>query len=366
MVAAASPLAEVGCLCLVNHELRDQLKGRFWPRLFSANEHEQRIEFFRLLCKDWPEFFACQHCLRLHRRDGMTLPNWSSSPRRPRCFCRQEALGWGNLHGGAEYHLRFPHIHLAVSRHLFGLPHGIDLQSFSYTEIVGMIDDEDALWNRTKLSSFEARVVSGQLVLRTQQWTAFHEDLVELGDLDASIRVFFCPHHSVMLHDLEFIYSESATHPELRYAKTLQCTRCDTQVQLGTERLRHSNMVAMVITKWLNLGSGRSFDRWSRHLSTATPPLNFLSSLPLRQGPLFNTVKINTHSELQSWAAEFETMAVVPVRALRQSYGPYVLRLFEERMVEEHSQGKVVRKAGSMVDVANALDNYGPAVLVSD
>ena len=137
-------------------------------------------------------------------------------------------------------------------------------------------------------------------------------------------------------------------------------------MQISTKCLRHDNRVSAVITKWLNPGSGTSFDRWSHHVDDMRGSKVCVNVRHCLCGPtiVLPTRETVVHNGLQNWAADFESLANVKYQELRKRYGPFVLRSLEEKMVRESAPWCGVRKAGSLVDVANEIENHGQALLV--
>ncbi|KAL1986327.1 hypothetical protein VTN96DRAFT_9565 [Rasamsonia emersonii] len=144
-----------------------------------------------------------------------------------------------------------------MRRHYYGPQYGIPLESLSFVEV--MCDDE----GRTTLLSVEARICSEptSLCLRMQQWAVFR--CMERGILLSKFHfVLICDHIGVARRKtIASFIMESERTP----GAVFKCHFCNIDFQITIRE--YDGGLAMVVTKWLDLGSGLTPDdtRWRVH-----------------------------------------------------------------------------------------------------
>lgn len=147
-----------------------------------------------------------------------------------------------------------------MERHWLGLRYGISTDSLAFTEVheSKKVDNGQRL---TTLLSVEARVCSepSRLCLRVQHW-AFINGRQREAVLRALECVYVC--HHLSMHDGELpglvessLDACSAKRKIAPSPKLHRCSSCNLDFQLSFKDVGH-NGIALVVTKWLDLGSG--------------------------------------------------------------------------------------------------------------
>lgn len=153
--------SSAACLSLCNSHLARTLGPRSCSTLRQAG-HEFRVGFFLALSRDLHGYFACHVCARLHRIDKVRWPCWLGNPILP-CLHYNDLPYTVTRNSG--YLINFQHVQLALEHHRLGSDHGIPLDAFTHTEFSIHRDGYP-----TSILSVEARIDSGELLLRSEQW----------------------------------------------------------------------------------------------------------------------------------------------------------------------------------------------------
>lgn len=177
---------------------------------------------------------------------------------------------------GYSYNFLFHHVQLAMGRHRLGSSHGTPL-----TELATV---SASSWHRmSRLQdnySFhaEARVVVNQLGLRLQDIIIFSYD--SRRNIDWNLGLYICQHLAVLRY--HYLGSSLACKMKrLQFCSTKyssicdglrQCDLCLTDLDCEVRRVGRG-LLALVLTRWLNLGCGVNPDDLigRRHL----PPTSF-------------------------------------------------------------------------------------------
>ena len=156
--------------------------------------------------------------------------------------------------------IEFHHVHLIMQRHYLGPSYGISTDDLSFIQ-VDEPGERELRGRGTTLFSVEARVCTEptRLCLRIQRWTILHTDVLQLA-VERANGVGVCDHHNaeksemfqLIESSLEAYSGRSQGPPE---PKRRSCRRCKFVYQLEVLNTG-SNGPAIVITKWLDLGSG--------------------------------------------------------------------------------------------------------------
>ena len=158
-----------------------------------------------------------------------------------------------------------------MRRHYLGPGYGISTDDLSFVQ-VNELDESELKGRRTTLSSVEARVCTepARLCLRIQRWAVLHTKILELA-VERAKCVRVCRHQSKEESELfQLIMSsldEHLTRSEgPREPKSRICPRCKFVYKLEVLDTG-SDGLAIVITKWLDLGSGLTplDPRWRFH-----------------------------------------------------------------------------------------------------
>ena len=266
MIALQLPLPDAANFALINRTISMLIGPTYWPRLRTgAVIPRDREQFLSTFARDLPSWFYCHSCSHLHRLDRICPPGPFDRPSKP-LWCEQAFLE-GDLYpylDGLEsfpyYSLAFHHLHLVMRRHYLGPGYGISTDDLSFVQ-VNKLGESEIKGRRTTLLSVEARVctVPARLCLRIQRWMVLHTNSLELA-VERAECVGVCTHHNAEESEMfqlimssldEFLKrSEGPREPKRRI-----CRRCKSTYQLEVLDTG-SDGLAIVITNWLDLGSG--------------------------------------------------------------------------------------------------------------
>ena len=267
--------SETACLALCNRlliavlgtEVLSALQPGAAEEEEDGEEEGDREKFLMTLTRDLPTQYFCHECSRLHLQVSAGPPGPALQPRRrlpcvasPRICELSSRLEAHPPSGGCRYLLDFSHVQLAMKRHRHGPTHGVSTKSLAYVEVYAPNKNQDTV-PMTTLLSVEARIYPEpeHFCLRIQQWAVSkYADPDRLLSAVNFIRI--CCH----VINLDFAISDliwNKLEPHCSTIKgtvssdVLRCNVCmlDYQVEL---RIFGDEGLAMVITKWLDLGAG--------------------------------------------------------------------------------------------------------------
>ncbi|KAI9874312.1 MAG: hypothetical protein M1830_009893 [Pleopsidium flavum] len=270
---------DTASLVLCNHALLRALGNRHWSSLRPGKDNEEYRELFlTTLTRDLPGHFFCHHCSRLHLRDNLGPPGPAFQPEN-RLLCVTKELGWElwrcvQAHPYFSwYHFAFPHLQLAMKRHHHGPGHGISTKSLSFTE-VQVSGDEDEAERVTTLLSVEARICPEpiSLCLRIQHWALISSTKRDML-LSKTKFVRICDHMTPRSSEISRLIESKLEPPRTEFEcrvrpDVLKCRFCNTDFQVEIKDCGDEGL-ALVVTKWLDLGSGLTpmDTRWRVHLA---------------------------------------------------------------------------------------------------
>ncbi|KAL1989055.1 hypothetical protein VTN96DRAFT_5818 [Rasamsonia emersonii] len=257
IVESLSPV-DIACLALCNHALLRTI-GTTSLSLSSQDHERHRELLLTRLARDLPRYYFCYSCSHLHPWEKVGPPGPAFQPR-TRLRCRDRDAGpslWRCLHTHESlswYWFCFVHLQLAMKRHYYGPGHGPSTESLSFTEV--QASDE-----ATTLLSVEARIcpAPASLCLRIQQWVVMSSVKADTI-LSKTPSTLICGHigsgHTVVSRIVE------SRSPEI-----FKCRYCNIDYQLEIKEYPDDRS-ALVITKWLDLGSGLTPNdpRWRVHI----------------------------------------------------------------------------------------------------
>ena len=265
--------ADAACLSMCNKSLYQRLGTNRWQLLRLGHGHdEQRKQLLTHIARDNPHIFYCHICSYLHlvARLGpsiysIRLPCINSTSLRENLSQAFETYG-----GISSYRLTFPYVQLVMARHRDGPKYGISMSSISITEVRRR--ERHKVWT---LLSVEPKIVDNELFLRVQQWIAFDQD--DQPTFERLCGPSICTHISKIRGDylkpLTLDLLQCQVHHIGRRASCPKCSvlyRCiDCGVEYESDAiLFEDRKLAVVITKWLNVGNGDSPTNpdWRRHL----------------------------------------------------------------------------------------------------
>ena len=274
LITAFLDASDAACLALTHRALAAKLGSHSWNTLLTTDADDiQREVFLNRLAQDLPDFWCCQPCLRLHRK-ALVPPCVTLQGGSLHCMTRKHRILLGS-HGNcghqdmSRYALRFPHVHLAMKRHRNGGNHGIPVESLAVTEVQTYSGNETES-NIITLLSVEPSIIFDEMYLRVQHWALF--PLSNPPQLKKPLFIHLCNNESRCrslfsnIMDLyEGAYHESDIPSSCRIFHCLTCS-ADFEVEV---RYFENGSTALIITKWLNLGSGESpkHDKWLRNIT---------------------------------------------------------------------------------------------------
>ncbi|KAK2750407.1 hypothetical protein FQN57_003887 [Myotisia sp. PD_48] len=159
----------------------------------------------------------------------------------------------------SSYSLSSLHLQLAMERYYYGPEHGISTDSLSFLEVV--IERDRSFCS---LLSVDARICQGpSLCLRIQSWA-----IIGRSGIDGLHRIDLCIHHDTADKTIpQTLQCKSDAYNQAIFTKepySLECRACGIEFQLEISNSENEDR-ALVITKWLNLGSSPSDEKWTRH-----------------------------------------------------------------------------------------------------
>ncbi|CRL22141.1 unnamed protein product [Penicillium camemberti] len=260
-------------------------------------EGSGKLPFLQRLERDLPNHFICYCCILLHKYDGSESYQLSN----PRLYLDHSLpcvrnMKWSmpglqvTIHGSflhSYYDLYFLHVQLAMRRSFDSLKSGMTSEALAYTQVREYFDS-------STLASIEACVCSvdgtgsdpslPSLCLRVQDMVLVGLDEVYLIDPSSALPINFnflwiCEHILYLyilnsITDLVKAHSESELKPTCS-ASSNCCEVCRTDYHIELHEF-NSRDLALVITRWINLGTGQSPDdpQWKRVQSVyEKPPL---------------------------------------------------------------------------------------------
>lgn len=272
------PPADLMCLSLCNHRLYEALKGETRRRGCTRRYHTFLI--LTRLERDHPRYFACDKCLILHEYDGTESFGIGGlnacTPRLP-CDWRFHGLS-GLALMGSHNSLTYPrslvgilHVKLAMKRFQYGPGHGINTESLRWAQVRHY--DPNSLYaaGLTCLFSREAQICPNHLdlglSLRMQDIILVNNrsDLIPtpakvlqslhkneppwIVDICSHLRV---DHLYLNVKVLELFDAKAGKKTDF----PCKCEICNTDAHLEVKPLDSKS--ALVITRWVSLGSGLS------------------------------------------------------------------------------------------------------------
>ncbi|KAJ5833343.1 hypothetical protein N7474_001654 [Penicillium riverlandense] len=272
---------DVACLSLCNHRSLQLLGDRLANPNFKidkANNHSRKREILLTrLSKDNPHFYYCHFCSHLHHWDRVPLPGPAFHPNKPALRCLQNTdhiplLEATRVHKNFSYYkFYYHHLQLAMRRAFYGDKYGISTRALQFTEIQTTLDSD-----MITLLAVEARIIKSptpSLGLRIQNMIAIKRSEIALLDSSKIGFLGICGHLDMTRNLLPTLIAETVKTYLNKPAenqcqiKIKICAACHTDYKLeikeyGTECL------ALVITKWLDLGSGHRFNdpKWKAHV----------------------------------------------------------------------------------------------------
>lgn len=255
------------------HSIYAVLGTRYWESLRTQDQQEQRMAFLTLLERDLPEYIIFHPCRILH------LPQKESAATQVYQL-RQEIQDIIKLCDHEQYkggtsefihiHFYFSNFQMAMKRHRLGLPYS------DYLIMLGTWDQGtvDELPYQTRAL---AKIVDKSLILRRRSAL-----LIPLGrtiQIPVYAYMGICPHTRTrdlnvrVLQDVRCRVEHNHHLGQCSKSSGLkQCCYCPTEYQVDLQECGPRG-VLVVITKWLDLGEGRTWtdSKWRSHLANMEP-----------------------------------------------------------------------------------------------
>lgn len=266
MIALQLPLSDAASFAFVDHRLSVLIGPSYWPRLRnSAVATGHREQFLNTLARYLPSWFYCHSCSHLHPRDRVGPPGPLNRPsKKLLCFLTSYDAPLSlltHVSGGFSfYSFAFHPLQLAMLRHYLGPAYGISTNELSFLQVDEFGGSERG-GEITTLLPVDARVCArpARLCLRLQTWVVLHTRDQDLA-LEKSKCLWVCRHLVADKDELLQLigssldeYSTRAEEPQR--PNSLECRSCKFVFQLEVLDTI-SDGLAIVITKWLDLGSG--------------------------------------------------------------------------------------------------------------
>lgn len=251
-------LPDLICFSLCNHRLYELLLPR--RRQSDLFDH-YKISFLERISHDHPEYFACDMCMILHRYDGSEsfgLTSFGGKMDNQLPCMNSKAWLHQNLitsdHSDNYYAPPFSFIHLklAMRRFRYGKQYGISTDSLSYTTVT--CGNLDALF----LVSRDVQICPDppSLYMRIQAIVV----VSLLADFTAQLSKEWYPRcfGSDIYHIISQITGLFSEFQIISF--TCTCSACNTDLHI--EICPFDSKIAIIITKWRNLGEGRTPEDW--------------------------------------------------------------------------------------------------------
>lgn len=275
--------ADLKCLSLCNQRLYALSRMSYGP-YSTALTRAKKLFILARFERDLPQYFACYVCQTLHKYDGSESFGLSGLAHKKTCRlqCDYKGYTWADeVREGATMSLRthsnfnhsrsrFSHhqLKLAMRRFQYGKTSGINIESLSWTQVRPYFHPlcDTGCFGRVKYSciptlfSIEAQICPKPLGLyiRMQDMVLFPtwEDLKMSGGINPMRLYEICFHTK-----LSSIMSELDA---FKYGKELQftytCSRCNTVCAFEIFQVEGNSMIALVMTRWINLGQGLDYE----------------------------------------------------------------------------------------------------------
>ena len=275
MIALELPLPDAANFALINRRLSMLIGPTYWPHpRTNAVTLSHREQFLGTLARDLPCWFYCHSCSHLHRTNRIRSPGPFDEPWYPLRCTQAQFRDCFYPHWGVSfprYKILFHHLQLVMRRHYLGPGYGISPNDLAFVH-VDELSESGVRGRRTTLSSVEARICTepARLCLRVQKWALLHTNVLDLA-VERADCIGVCIHHKagegemfqliVSSLDEYLKRSEGSREPKRR-----KCRRCKFEYQLEVLDTG-SDGLAIVITRWLDLGSGLtpSDPKWRFH-----------------------------------------------------------------------------------------------------
>jgi hypothetical protein len=275
-VAHFLPTSTAAAFALSNHYLCEVIGCQYWTDLHHPTEVKEREIFLQLLDRDLTYHLFCHRCRRLHLPTPAGIGEWTDARlihrlKQRRCFQEDFSAKTANY---LSTTFRFEHLQMTMKLHRLGLDFQTYLRSLARVE-------NNCTRRIRDFRTFEARVVSNEMIIRSQHWLFLAPGPPGQG-VKLGPGVFPCPEVCAHLNCGPYYPDDNILAAFLKcrishlnknedpctYCRGLkQCWYCPTEYQIDV-KVFDGRGPALVVTKWMDLGAGRepSDPKWRSHL----------------------------------------------------------------------------------------------------
>lgn len=251
IIAEFLPLADAVAFTLTCRPIRFILGDQYISQLRASDHECDRLEFLEALERDMPYHILCYDCYNLHRGTRKRDYSWTEP-----CSYRSGYSISQNIYPGF-YPVTFQS---AMKVHYYGL---------DYSKHLSLLTDYDSYAKTGHNYQWEAtpRIVDGHFLLRHQVWFIFPNGWeVTVPD---QMNTDVCDHWQYITPSFPTrlrtkIACRVKHWDNLRLNNScqtcsglFQCEICPTEFQIDIKDIP-KKLVALVLTRWLDLGEGRS------------------------------------------------------------------------------------------------------------
>lgn len=271
-IANCLPASAAAAFAMCNHYLSQAVGAQYWSSLRDPCQSKERERFLQLLDRDLPDHLFCHRCARLHLPKPAGVNEWGDAKqyrrmRERQCFSEDFKAMTGHYF---SYSFRFEHVQMAMKLYHLGL----DVKKYLKT----LACVERSICGFPNLKIFDARIVSDEVITRTQHWLLWPAGQV----IELSQETYPCPQVCAHLESnpyynndnrltallqckIDHINKNQTPCPQCTGLK--QCWYCPTEMQIDV-KVFEGQGTALVVTKWLAVGAGISplDPKWRSHL----------------------------------------------------------------------------------------------------
>jgi len=268
------PNASAASFALCCGSISEILGTRYWEALQAEDQQLELEAFLSLLERELPDYILCYYCTILHTGNKARYEARTQPPTRWHCPYGAMPCYTEELLGGVFQYIhsdfRFTVFQKTMKRYRLGL---------DYSYHLNLLACNNTCHRSIKYFPFrctaQARIIAGSLLLRVQEVV-----LIPSGQALKNVQfclINICPHVGIVAEDPRAQLPENVpceiVHQHdlkqcIRYSGLKQCNVCPTEYRIDLQECGQHG-VAVVTTKWLDLGEGRTIldPKWWSHLS---------------------------------------------------------------------------------------------------
>jgi len=257
---------EAALLAICSKEFRRILGTQYWKICRDVDQGNKLLSVWE---KDFPEMIHCIPCARFHH--AKSKPQVNSEWKCQHLERQIRSIGSDFHHARDE--LRFIYIQAALKRHRLGL----DFEQYIKALNLERYSDFTTRTVRRYYSVSEARIISGEVFVRVQDWNFYPAEVLIARFPCRAFRALFlrCSHFmdgSINTELERQLWNASLVWENLgqpnKFDGLRQCRFCETEMQfdiirfmdLASEQPKkprlYDRYIATVTTTWANYGNG--------------------------------------------------------------------------------------------------------------